>query len=64
MEELINCVRNGANTSVIYFSSHVGNGSSTQDVVGDLVMSLWISDIDTVANVCSRGTLGLCCLSA
>ena len=35
MEELISCVRNGANPSVTCFSSHVSNGSSAQDV-GDL----------------------------
>ena len=64
MEQLINCVRNGANPSATCFSSHVGNGSSARDVVGDLVMSLRISDINAVANVCTRGTLGLCCSSA
>ena len=60
MEELINCVRNGANPSVTCFSSCVSNGSSALDVVGDLVMSLRKSDINAVANVCTRGTLGLC----
>ena len=42
-KELICCVRNGANPSVTCFRSHVGNGSSAQDVFGDLVMGLRIS---------------------
>ena len=46
LEELINCIRNGANPSVVYFSSHVGNESSAQDVVGDL-MSSRVSNINT-----------------
>ena len=49
-EELINCVRNGANPSVTCFSSHVGSGTSAQDVVGDLVMSLRIS---TLSRTCA-----------
>ena len=50
MEELISCVRNGANPSVTCFSSHVSNGSSVQDV-GDLErVHSWYT--------------GVCCLSA
>ena len=40
MEKSISCVRFGANPSETSISSHVGNGSSAQDVVGNLVMRL------------------------
>ena len=40
MEELMSLVRNGTALSLTYFNSHVGKGTSTQDVVGDLMSKL------------------------
>ena len=39
IDELIRCVRKGARSSAMCFSSHVGTGSSAQDVDGDLSIS-------------------------
>ena len=58
MEELMSLVRNGTALSLTSFSSHVGKGSSTQDVVGDLMSKLWMSDVVAVGNNSSRDTHG------
>ena len=49
-------VRNGTTLSLTYFSSHVGKGSRTQDVVGDLMSKLWMSDVVTFGNNSNRET--------
>ena len=54
MEELMSLVRNGTALSLTSFNSHVGKGSSTQDVVGDLMSKLWMSDVVAVGNNSSR----------
>ena len=58
MEELMSSARNGTTLSVTSFNSHVGKGSSTQDVVGDLMNKLWMSDVIAVGNKSSRDTHG------
>ena len=58
MEELMSLVRNGTALSFTSFNSHVGKGSSTQDVVGDLMSKLWMSDVVAVGNNSSRDTHG------
>ena len=58
MEELMSLVRNGTALSLTSFNSHIGKGSSTQDVVGDLKSKLWISDVVAVGNNSSRDTHG------
>ena len=40
IDELIRCVRKGARSSAMCFSSHIGTGSSPQDVDGDLSIRL------------------------
>ena len=39
IDELIRCVRKGARSSAMCFSSHVFTGSSAQVVDGDLIIS-------------------------
>ena len=39
IDEFIRCVRKGARSSAMCFSSHVGTGSSAQVVDGDLIIS-------------------------
>ena len=51
-------VRNGTALSLTSFNSHVGKGSSTQDVVGDLMSKLWMSDVVAVGNNSSHYTHG------
>jgi hypothetical protein len=58
MEELMSLVRNGTALSLTSFNSHVGKGSSTQDVVGDLISKLWMSDVVAVGNNSSRDAHG------
>ena len=58
MEELMSLVRNGTTLSITSFNSHVGKGSSPQDVVGDLMSKLWMSDVVAVGNNSSRDTHG------
>ena len=58
MEELMGLVRNGTAFSFISFNSHVGKGSSTQNVVGDLISKLWMSDVVAVGNNSSRDAHG------
>jgi hypothetical protein len=57
MEELMSYIRNGTTLSLTSFNSHVGKGSNTQDVVGDLMSKLWMSDV-AVGNNSSRDTHG------
>ena len=56
MEELMSSVRNGTTLSLTSFNTHVGKGSSTQDVVGDLMSKVWMSDVVAVGNTSSRDT--------
>ena len=58
MEELMSLVRNGTALSLTSFNSRVGKGSSTKDVVGDLMSKLWMSDVVAVGNNSSRDTHG------
>ena len=58
MEELMSLVRNGTTLSLKSFNSHVGKGSTKQDVVGDLVSKLSMSDVVAVGNNSSRDTYG------
>ena len=58
MEELMNCIINGTKLSVTYFNCPVSKRSSTQDVVGDLMNKLWMSDVVAVGTNSSRDTHG------
>ena len=58
MEELMSCVRNGSTLSLTSFNSHIGKGSSMQDVVGELMNKLWMYDVVAVGNSSSRDTHG------
>ena len=54
MEELMSVVRNVTALSLTSFNSHVGKGSSTQDVIGDLMSKLWMFDVVAVGNNSSQ----------
>ena len=49
-------VRNGTALSFTSFNSREGKGSSTQDVVDDLMSKLWMFDVVAVGNNSSRDT--------
>ena len=51
-------VRNGTALSLRSFNSHIGEGSNTQEVVGDLMSKLWMFDVFAVGNNSSRDTHG------
>ena len=58
MKELMSYVRNGTTSSLTSFNSGVGKRSGTQDVVGELISTLWMSDVVEVGNNSCRDTQG------